>query len=258
MGPDSHDAIYRLWDELSDWEAGRPSDAAIQLMQALADMVGAWNATWAGAVRVKAASADDVLQGWRVGAVRALKAVEPLPDEGHFTEILRLWDRREIDPSFLLPLRGVGTFRAYSLRRDLPPAWFESAFFHRFYGSVGTQDAVFVAFPLNEDSESHFGFYAGRTFTDAEIALLTFALRGIKWFHRNLMLGSGLVIASAALTPTENRVLQLLLTKASEKEIARQMDMATSTAHQHVTTLFRKFGVRSRAGLMSLWLNAPA
>jgi DNA-binding CsgD family transcriptional regulator len=31
--------------------------------------------------------------------------------------------------------------------------------------------------------------------------------------------------------------------------------MAESTAHQHVVSIYRKFGVRSRAGLMGLWLN---
>nr|WP_246441691.1 helix-turn-helix transcriptional regulator [Xanthobacter tagetidis] len=69
-------------------------------------------------------------------------------------------------------------------------------------------------------------------------------------------MSNGLLAASAPLTPAERRVLHLLLTKASEKEIARQVEIATSTAHQHVTNVFRKFGVRSRAELMSLWLRS--
>ncbi|QRG06052.1 helix-turn-helix transcriptional regulator [Xanthobacter dioxanivorans] len=255
---DTQEHVHRLWDEVSDFEASQSTQAAAHLMSSLADMVHAWNATWAGAIRVDAGIPNDLLQGWRVAAVQALRPVEPLPDEGHFKETLRLWDRREIDPSFLLPLRGVGTFRTYSLRRELPPEWFETPFFHRHYGSVGTQDAVFVAFPLTRDCESHFGFYSRRTFAEAEIARLAYALRGIKWFHRHLMLSSGLLMASSPLTPTEHKVLQFLLTKASEKEVAREMGMATSTAHQHVTNIFRKFGVRSRAELMSLWLKPAA
>lgn len=255
MYRDTGGQIHRLWDDLSDFEASQSTRAAAHLMQTLCETAQAWNATWAGAIRVDPGVANDPLRGWRVGAVQALHPVEPHPDETHFKEVLRIWDRREIDPSFLLPLRGVGTFRTYSFRRELPPEWFDSPFFHRHYGSVGTQDAVFVAFPLNQDCESHFGFYSHRTFSDAEIAHLAYALRGIKWFHRQLMLGSGLLTASLPLTPTERKVLHLLLTKASEKEIGRQVDMATSTAHQHVTSIFRKFGVRSRAELMSLWLN---
>ncbi len=128
-------------------------------------------------------------------------------------------------------------------------------FFESYYGSVGTHDAVFVAFPLNEDAESHFGFYSHKTFTDEEIAHLASALRGIKWFHSRLMLSHGLLMASSPLTPTERKVLQLLLTDAPEKHIAPQVDMAEFTAHQHVVRIYRKFGVRSRAGLMGLWLN---
>jgi len=249
------ETILRLWDELSDFQASQSDQAAAHLMARLCKLVGAWNATWAGAIRFEDAARHDQLQGWRVGAVQALKAVEPHPDEGHFKEILRVWDRREIDPSFLLPMRNVGTFRTYSFRRELPADWFASPFYERHYGSVGTHDAVFVAFPFNDDCESHFGFYSATTFTDDDIALLGYALRGIKWFHRQLLLSSGLLMASAPLTPTERKVLQLLLTKAAEKEIAQQVNMAPSTAHQHVTRIFRKFGVSSRAALMSIWLN---
>jgi len=247
-----------LWDELADFEAGQSVAAAVRLMSWLCAVTQASNATWAGAVRLPGPTDGDALQGWRVGAVQALHPVAPLPEEQHFRVILDAWDRREIDPSFLLPMRGVGTFRSYSFRRELPAAWFESPFYERHYGRVGTFDAVFVAFPLNEDCESHFGFYSGRAFTDDEIRLLMRALRGIKWFHRQLMLSYGLVMASAPLTATERRVLHMLLSRASEKEFGRHLDMAPSTAHQHVTRIFRKFGVRSRAGLMSLWLSAGA
>lgn len=252
------EAVHRIWDELSDFEVPQSAKAAAHLMDALSAACGAWNATWAGAIRLQDETGTDPLQGWRVGAVQALHPVEPHPDEQHFRDILEVWDRREIDPSFLLPLKDVGTYRTYSFRRELPEEWFASPFYRRHYEAVGTHDAVFVAFPLNADCESHFGFYSRRTFTDAEIAQLAYALRGIKWFHRTLLMASGLLMASAPLTPGERRVLQLLLTKASEKEIARQTGIAPSTAHQHVTRIFRKFGVRSRAELMSLWLSGTA
>jgi len=251
------DSLHRLWDALADFPVTDSEEATAFLMAALAERIGAWNATWAGAICLGSRDGDP-LAGWRVGAVQALKPVGPLPEEGHFKEILRHWDRREIDPSFLLPMRAVGSFRSYSFRRELDAAWFETPFYHRYYGAAGTHDAAFVAFPLNDDSESHFGFYARRRFTDAEIGELEAALRGIKWFHRRLMLSRGLLVASAPLTPAERRVLAMLLTRASEKEIAHGLEMAASTAHQHVKSIFRKYGVTSRAGLMSLWLAAAA
>lgn len=53
----------------------------------------------------------------------------------------------------------------------------------------------------------------------------------------------------------ERRVLDLLLTEAAEKQIAERLGLAVSTTHSYITTIYRKFGVRGRAGLMSLWLR---
>ncbi|PZQ53868.1 MAG: hypothetical protein DI570_23610 [Phenylobacterium zucineum] len=272
-GAERAEDVHGLWDALSDFDASQSEDAAHRLLASLAERGGMWNATWAGAIRMSGedgggaveAGADDPLLGWRVAQVKALHPVAPQAetapadrggsDDCHFREILRVWDRREIDPSFLLPMRGVGTFRTYSLRRELPASWFEGAFYAEHYASVGTHDAVFVAFPLNQDCESHFGFYSRGPIADGTIAELAYALRGIKWFHRQLMLAHGLMLASSPLTPTEQRVLHLLLTDASEKQIAHQLGLAESTTHQYVVAIFRKFGVRSRPALMSLWLS---
>lgn len=57
------------------------------------------------------------------------------------------------------------------------------------------------------------------------------------------------------LAPNERRVLELLLTEATEKQIAEKLGLAPSTVHSYVTGIFRKFNVRGRAGLMSLWLS---
>jgi len=250
--------IYRLWDELADFGADRCAEAAAYLMKSLCERGGAWNATWAGGTRLDGGVADDPLKGWRVSAIQALHPVAPYPNEGHFWEIVKPWEKRQIDPSYLLPMRGLGTFRTYSLRRDLPEAWFGTPFYHRHYGRVGTYDAVWIGFPLNEDCESHFGFYSRGRITYDAIALFAETLRGITWFHRNLLLSHGLLVASAPVSPAERRVLHLLLTDASEKDVAVQLGLTPATAHQYVIRIYRKFGVRSRAALMRLWLSRGA
>ncbi|PLP99419.1 PAS domain S-box protein [Cupriavidus pauculus] len=58
-----------------------------------------------------------------------------------------------------------------------------------------------------------------------------------------------------ALAPHERRVLNLLLTEAAEKQIAERLGLAASTTHSYITSIYRKLGVRGRAGLMSLWLH---
>jgi DNA-binding CsgD family transcriptional regulator len=247
--------VHQLWDELADYGMSQAEAAMTHFMRAMCGLLQARNATWGGAVRIGDEASTDPLGGWRVAAMNILHPRSRDRDEAMFREILKQWDRRQIDPSFLLPMRAVGEFRTYAFRRDLPASWFESSFYREHYQAVGTMDALFVAFPLGPDAESHFAFYADHCFEARDVALAAFAARGIKWFHRLLMLSRGLLLANAPLTAAERKVLHWLLTEASEKRIADQIGIAASTVHQHVGAIFGKFGVRSRAGLMSLWLG---
>lgn len=244
--------VHRLWDQLADLDGSQTHASSRRLMSALAERGAICNVTWAGAVRLTSGErsrSDDVMRRWRVAAAQSLNSYIPPPH--------RIWDERQSDPSMDLPLRDLGRFRNYTFRRELPDAWFGSPFYRQHYGDFGIEDATFVAFPLNEDCESHFGFWSRQRLDDETIALVTYALRGIKWFHRRMMMNHGLILASAPLTPTEQRVMHLLLTGAREKHIALELGLAESTTHQHIVAIYRKFGVRNRAGLMSLWLNRP-
>lgn len=68
----------------------------------------------------------------------------------------------------------------------------------------------------------------------------------------------GRLAGGKPLAPREREILALLLTEATEKQIADQLGLAFSTTHSYITAIFRKFGVRGRAGLMSLWLQQDA
>lgn len=253
-------AILQIWDELSDTSASEAKLAVDVLMKALCHLSGAANATWAGAVRVGRREAGDPLGGWRVAAMQALLPITParqgeVDPEHPFRTILEDWDRGKVDESFLLPLRHVGAFRIYGFRRDLPAAWFASTFYRAHYEPLGINDAIFIAFPLNRDCESHFGFYGRTAFSEPAIIQLASTLRGVKWFHRRILLSHGLLAASSPLTRSEGVVLGHLLAGGTEKEIALRRGLAASTIHQHVLGIYRKFGVGSRAELMSLWLS---
>lgn len=79
--------------------------------------------------------------------------------------------------------------------------------------------------------------------------------RDVTALRKKSVVELGLAFSPVPLAPHEQKVLQLLLTDASEKQIAQRLGLAVSTTHSYVTTIFRKFGVRGRAGLMSLWLE---
>jgi DNA-binding CsgD family transcriptional regulator len=151
-----------------------------------------------------------------------------------------------------------GSFRARRLCDVMPSEWFNTRFYLDYYQGSGHCDAVYAAFPVNEDAESWFGLFRATgqpPFSSEERDALAYALRGIKWFHRQLLLSHGLLVASAPLTNVERKVLHGLLSGLSEKEIAAAQGQSYHTTHEYVRSIFRKFGVNNRAALMALWLG---
>jgi len=257
MKYETQERIHILWDELADMDKSRVDDALTHIMLGLCKMVNAQNAIWIGSVRLSDAFPNDPVQGWRTPVVRLLYPTQPL--DNSVKEQMKDLDRGVADETTIANIANAGRFRANRLRDLVSDEWFNSYYYHHYYLGVGLDDAIFAAFPVNEDAESWFGVFRelGQPgFTLAERDTLAYALRGIKWFHRQLMLSHGLLIASKPLTPAERRVLQLLLSRASEKDIGHSLGLTANSAHQYVVAVFRKFGVNSRAALMSLWLGA--
>lgn len=81
------------------------------------------------------------------------------------------------------------------------------------------------------------------------------ALRGVKWFHRQLMLSYGLLVADSPITASERRVVKGLLSGKSELEIAEKLGWTKATTHGYVTQVYRKFNVRGRPEFAALWLG---
>jgi len=248
--------IHTLWDELADFDAARSDEALTHLMGELCKLAGAWNVTWMGAVRLDTTFPGDPVKGWRPRIVRYLNPSPPLGDNAR--EQTEKLEQGIVDVTTIRNAEGAGTFRANRLRDIVDPDWFESHYYRAHYRLLGKADAVWVAFPVNTDAESYFGIFRALDtphFTEDERDVIAYALRGIKWFHRQIMLSHGLLVAETPLTPAERRVLHLLLTGLPEKQIAAELDRSYHTVHDSITAIFRKFGVNNRAALMSLWLG---
>jgi len=247
-----------LWDELADLDLGDGEASRRHLMARLCELLGAHNAGWVGAVRA-AIDREDPLRGWRIATLSYLH--DDAVNEEAVREMKVRWARREQDPLNLAAVAGAGTFRVLTLRRAMPASWFAGEYYRLFYAGRGIFDSLFVWAPVTEDAESSFIFHrpeSAGAFGDAEIELATYTLRGLKWMHRSWMLERGLLVASKPLSPTERRVLGHLLSGEPEKKIAAELGQSPATSHDHVKSIYRKFGVGNRAGLMSLWLHRPA
>lgn len=257
MNHEIAERIHAMWDRLADFDAADTEAALEHLMVVLCELVDARNVNWIGAVRLDGNFPNDPVHGWRARHYRHLHQFVPLTDAAK-EQAKGLDEGDNIDVTTIRNVAGAGMFRANRLCDLVEPEWFDSPYYRRYYRGVGHSDAIYVAFPVNEDAESYFGVLRGLEqprFSPAEREITAYALRGIKWFHRRIMLSHGLLLASAPLTPSERKVMHLLLTDMAEKEIAEELGLALSTTHQYVTGLFRKFNVNSRAALTSLWLN---
>lgn len=254
-----HERTQTLWDELADFDAAHSDEALAFLMEKLCILAGAWNILWMGTVRLDTTFPGDPIRGWRPRVIRHLHPSPPL--DGRAQEEVEKLDRGVMDITTIRNVEKAGVFRANRLCDLVGPEWFESPYYHVHYRGLGTSDAIWVAFPVNEDAESWFGIYRALDrppFTEAERDAVAYTLRGIKWFHRQLMLSHGVLVAATTLTPTERTVLHLLLTGLSEKQIAAELERSPHTVHECITAIFRKFGVNNRAALMALWLGQTA
>lgn len=262
---DHREMVYRLWDELSDFDVASANQALNHLFLRMCRWLKAENAFWIGAVRVMRGSpaARDPMSGWRAGALEVLDtaySVEKIRKRGLRTLQSAGTSRDPGDTSRALAAQA-GKFRVYTLQSgelvDLL-AFRQTEHYEVNYRQRGLSDRLWVVFPVNADAEAYYCFdkYGRRRrFSENEVALARHALRGIKWFHRQLLLMHGLGITEKPLAPAERKVLRWLMTDLDERAIAERVGFTQGSVHQYIVTLYRKFGVRSRSALISLWLG---
>jgi DNA-binding CsgD family transcriptional regulator len=157
-------------------------------------------------------------------------------------------------------MRSAGAFRVQRLRDGFVDfdAFRATPHYRIFYRAPGLRDRMWAVVPVNKDCESclFFDTYAPRRrFSPRDVRLAAEALQGSTWFHRRLLLGHGLLLADKPLSPSQHKLLRLLLTDRAEARIADDLGLTRATTHTYVTALYRRLGVNSRAGLMALWLQ---
>lgn len=113
--------------------------------------------------------------------------------------------------------------------------------------TVATHDNLRIYFTLTRRANAP-------EFAPEHQQLLELVLAGLsRWLHW-LALSYGPVSASGTLPPHQRKVLLMLVTGRSEKQIAAELNLSTNTTHQYVTAIFRRFGVRNRPSLITKWL----
>jgi len=250
----------RLWDKLADYPANKVDDALNHLMASMRDWLGARDVVWVGAARMQrgAQARKDLQHGWRGLVFRHL-----LASPESYLRSAQAAREQDSNPAMTTCALAAttGRLRVHRLRDGFVDfeAFKRTPHYRMIFVELGISDRMFVGVPVNADAESFilFDHYRpGGRFSEEDAAWVAYTMRGLKWFHRELMLSHGLLLAAAPLTPTERRIVQLLLTDRTEGEIAVQLRQSPHTTHGHVKEILRKYGVRGRAGLMALWLRS--
>ena len=256
------DRIHRLWNDLPDFGAARIEEAMLQALRELAALVDAQQAYWLGTVRLAEHAGDDLARGWRPAAIRFLHPQEF--QRRNFKEHKKRIERGAVDPGIAANVARAGEFRVNVKSEMIGPDWFKSDFYRQMLAPFGVGDTLHMATPIGEDMESWFCFErigapeavdTLPAFGPAERALLEMAGRPLKWLHRQILLHYGLTLAEKPLTATERRLLAGLLGGGSEADIAAELQLSPTTVHTYATRLYRKFNVRGRTGLTTLWLG---
>lgn len=276
-------SLSDLWTRISLSPASATESALRDLMEWIVREVDADNAIWVAAARVQdaAAAQEDPFFGWRLRVRLPLR-----PEPPSYQEILNRYYKPEhygkLTPTFHLrshankidhvgmtgraSLAETGTFRAHSLRSG---EWIDFDAFRKtthyklYFQIPGILDRMTIGLPVTERCESFFmidrykrkGKSPKRIFTREETSLAGFAARSVPALHRRLLLGNGLLAGDKLFSPAEQRILALLLDGRSEKEIADAMGQKTPTTHKYVMSIYSRYGVKSRASLLALWLG---
>jgi DNA-binding CsgD family transcriptional regulator len=253
----SKEQVQVLWDTVAACGASRTEDALMLLLEGVASLLGAQHAYWMGTLRLSDIAEKDPVYGWRPRAVTYLH-----PSEQRLAvkkEHIRRINNGEIDPTVIANLQGAGRFRVSIAHEMTPEGWYESEFYRTLFAPFDIIDTIYVASPLSNDLESWLAFERhgqdNARFGEKERELLDYIVRPLNWFHRQLILHHGVLLADEPLKPAERRVLNSLLTRMTEQEIAKEHGLTQATVHTYCTRIYRKFNVRGRAGLTALWLG---
>lgn len=246
--------MTRLWGELSEFSASQAVQAGAHCYAGLARIIGGANVFWVGAARTRPRPGD-MLGGWRPCALARLHD-NPEYDR-RLADSVREMDAHLIDPMTLANNQHVGRTRAF-LRSELvaDEPWERSAMVSETMRPLGLSDRLIAAAPVGVEREVHIGIdrqIGDRSFGERERDLLNLFLLGSRAFQQEQFLAQA--GASPALTPREHEVMALLLTDMSEREIGEELGLTYRTVHQYAVSIFKKYGVRGRLGLMALWLR---
>ena len=245
-----------LVGELGEMPGTHTDEAVVHLLDRARHLIGASDSLIAFGMRSATWPPDDPLLGWR-----STPAVRRGPNAARDAQLLDAWYHSRPN----LPLdHGLVTLactpHAFAARQAqiAARAPHAQAAVEELFDACGIGDRILAAVPVTGHAKLLFGAYRRRgsdPFSEGDAALVEALMAAIVGPARRMALAYGVIEADRPLTPRERDVLRLLLQGLTEKESACELGLATRSLHHHVSALYAKYGVRSRAELLALFLG---
>lgn len=236
----------------------RIDESLKRYLTGIGELISAEGFTWLAGVKVSAQVDDDPLMGWRPLSVHRLREIGDRDSNSVMAEMMELMGEGQVDPQTRAIVALAGRTRA-CLRKQLvkDKEWYSSYLYQKFLHPRNIKDRLVGAATVSPYLESYVFFDRddkAPPFSEDDRLIVEAALQLTSRFHAALMRSYGYGDRIAPLTMRERSVLLMLLGGDAEKVIAHKFGLSPKTLHNHVTSIFRKFGVKSRSELMSLWI----
>ncbi|MFP2961784.1 helix-turn-helix transcriptional regulator [Myxococcus sp. 1LA] len=192
-----------------------------------------------------------VLEGWSGSAVPALQALRRMGSECN--PAIRSLRARRSTPGSLVT----------ATRRELVDdrSWYGAPYVEHYLQPTGLDDSVYSSRWSGLPGVARgIGLYRGRSgrpfdAADREMLHLFHAECGAMFDPPT---PSMLTAPGGRLAPRQRQTLDLLLEGLGDKQIAERLGISRFTVNQYTKTLYRRFGVQSRAALIARFLGAKA
>lgn len=257
--PVTVDALRLIWEKAASLGHADLEQGFREITAAISALFGAANTSWLAITHGYTPTDDfskQVFEGWWV---RDHADFSSPPKDFKKIELafLRLAKEHGIGADTQHVIDESGCSRV-TLRQDaIPDADWENHWKrkHFYLPHLNIDERMHVVYAINPQAESYFLIDRAPgtppfTEQDRQVALLLTC--GLAPLHRRLFLARGLMPPSTkAFSPREREIFPLLFSPLTEKEIAEQLGISPHTVHQYIRSIYKSYGVGSRAALMA-------
>ncbi|BDS08031.1 hypothetical protein NT6N_30710 [Oceaniferula spumae] len=258
LSPQEIEQLQKLWRIAAETKLTDTNSSLKEFTEKLAVLMDAKNVAWLAATSGQTPSDvffAKIFDGWWCPEVIDFK----IPDDVKQVQATFFKLAKKYGPGIdtVTMTQTAGKTRV-QLRQDVIPDDEFDDFWKTKYFNVpvlGIKERIHSAYTVTPRAESY--FLVDRAvdqpaFTERDRMLMMMVISGAYPLHHKLLLERGLVDpAVSALSPREKEAFTLLCTELTQKEIAAALEVSPSTASQYINSVYRKFRVRGRNGLMA-------